>query len=497
MPEKTVKSEPAAVMRQIGELKLISEAPEKLRKKHQVRKSSVTMNMEELVASIRHNGVIFALIVVEGKYVIAGNRRLTALRTIFESDPAFEVKTIDAEAFGGDPREIALATNVGLPMHPVDKFEILASLVADGHKPDDIAAHYGMSQLQYDQTMRLASLDKSVRDAWREGEITTGVAQAFTRSDDKEQQAKLLKQVLKDGHVNPNMILHRLIPDKQRDLGRFIVFVTPEAYEAAGGTVNRDLFGGDHLVSNVGLLLKMAEDKLQEEAAKLIADGWSWAARTEGLQNRYSYGDMGKPYSAERKAKSGCFLTVNREGVLDIEFGKIKPEDQRAARTADKKAEPAKGKKGEKEAKKPAVVSMALAQRLKLQLRAATQETLKIVGKSAGGLTDTLCKITAQQLDSNFTVQQAEADIRKGFSSKGFNEVLAKHFDAPDYFDSIPKDLLLSAIKDVGLFEQAKSIAKRTELSKFAAAHVGKSGWLPRELRTPHYVAPVKLKIKK
>lgn len=495
MLEKTVKSEPAAVMRQIGELKLISEAPEKLRKKHQVRKSSVTMNMEELVASIRHNGVIFALIVVEGKYVIAGNRRLTALRTIFESDPAFEVKTIDAEAFGGDPREIALATNVGLPMHPVDKFEILASLVADGHKPDDIASHYGMTQLQYDQVMKLAALDKSVRDSWREGEITSGVAQAFTLSADKEQQAKLLKSVLKEGHANPNMIKHRLIPDKQRDLGRFVIFVTPEAYEAGGGAVNRDLFGDDHTVSNVGLLLKMTEDKLQEEAAKLVADGWSWAVRTEGLQNRYSYNDMGKPYSAERKAKSGCFLTIDREGKLEIEFGKIKPGDERAARAAQKTA-PAKGKKGVKETKAPAVVSMALAQRLTIQLRAATQETLKIVGKSAGGLTEVLCKLTAQQLDGNFTVQQQAPDMRKCFPAKIFNEVLAKHFDAPDYFDSIPKGLLLTAIKDVGLFEQAKSIAKRTELSKFAVAHVGKSGWLPRELRTPHYIAP-KAKAKK
>lgn len=495
MLEKTVTARPPVILRKIGDLKLITEAPEKLRKKHQVRKAANTMNMEELIASIRHNGIIFELIVVEEKYVVAGNRRLTALRTIFENDPDFEVKTLDAEAFGGDPREIALATNVGLPMHPVDKFEILASLVADGHKPDDIASHYGMTQLQYDQVMKLAGLDKSVRDAWREGEITSGVAQAFTRSDDLAQQAKLLKQILKDGHANPNMVKHRLIPDKQREIGRFVTFITPEAYEEGGGAVNRDLFGDDHTVSNIGLLLKMTEDKLQEEVARLIADGWAWAIRTEGLQNRYSYSDMGKPYTAERKAKSGCFLTVDREGKLEIEFGKIKPGDERAARAAQKAA-PAKGKKGAKETKAPVVVSMALGQRLALQLRASTQETLKIVGKSAGGLTEVLCKLTAQQLDGNFTVQQQAPDMRKCFPPKIFNEVLAKHFDAPDYFDSIPKGLLLSAIKDVGLFEQAKAIVKRSELSKFAIAHVGKSGWLPRELRTSHYIAP-KAKAKK
>lgn len=497
-PSKAIDSVPS-VMRAIGDLKLISEAPVELRNKYQVRKAKNSFTMDELVASIKHNGVIFDLVVIEQKYVIAGNRRLTALRLIYP-DGAFTVRTVDAESFGGDAREIALATNVGLPMHPVDRFEIIASLVADGFKSEDIQSHYAIDPKQYAQVMKLAGLSPVIRNAWRDGEISTRAAEAFTLSSDMAAQEKLLKRLKKDfgedRQINDHAIRNAFVDSKQSNVAKFLKVITPELYKDSGGTINEDLFGDNHSVSDLKLLQTLFDGKLEGLVEAQIKDGWAFAMIVDfSTPGRYEYGDMGKPHNAERKAKAGVFIEIDRNGDIKYEYGKTKPVS-RSSSPASKGAKAAGGKAADAP-KEPATLSQAMKTDLTLWLRKATQEALVATGKttSASPLLESLTKIVAHQIDGSFAVQDKTQELLRLMPPKIVVDAIAKHFDAKDYFGRVARGFVEKAIKEVGLGDHVKGLGSKLDCAKFATAHVAPTGWLPKELRTPHYTAPTAKKV--
>ena len=55
-------------------------------------------------------------------------------------------------------------------------------------------------------------------------------------------------------------------------------FVGLEAYEAAGGSVLRDLFeeDGGGWLEDVALLERLVAEKLRTEAETIAAEGWKW-----------------------------------------------------------------------------------------------------------------------------------------------------------------------------------------------------------------------------
>lgn len=62
---------------------------------------------------------------------------------------------------------------------------------------------------------------------------------------------------------------------------RRVAFVGIEAYEAAGGTVIRDLFDEDGgYLADAALLTRLVRDKLQRVAEPVLAEGWKWVEVT-------------------------------------------------------------------------------------------------------------------------------------------------------------------------------------------------------------------------
>ena len=59
-------------------------------------------------------------------------------------------------------------------------------------------------------------------------------------------------------------------------------FIGVDAYVAAGGMVQRDLFQRDNggWLQNVALVEWMVSEKLQAESQRISAEGWKWIART-------------------------------------------------------------------------------------------------------------------------------------------------------------------------------------------------------------------------
>jgi len=395
--------------------------------------------LEQLAASIKAEGLLQSLLVCpspkkdeEAFYVIAGNRRLAALRILAKrnelnggSDVAAIVRQ---DVTPIDALRMSLAENDHVPLHPVDRFEAFAAVHAKeskkGHTPDEIvaeiAARYATTEKVVRQSLALGRLAPKVREAWRNGELNAEAAQTFTLESDQKRQEQILEKLKKSRSMRDYEVRHALIGGRHNeDAARLVNFVGIEAYEQAGGKVMRDLFHGQHGVSDPALAKRLADGKLAVECERLIQDGWSWASPADELpQDRWSWvqieakpkyegdeqarlkaiearikqlqnddGDIeedegeyerledeqgeiiarahGRGYTAEQRAKSGCELAIGREGELRIKYGVVKP-------SAKKHLEDRELPKVEREKRKKkqagAGLSNALAQRLSEQL---------------------------------------------------------------------------------------------------------------------------------
>src|SRR3546814_12710879 len=79
--------------------------------------------------------------------------------------------------------EISLAENVHrLATHPMDEFEAFARLVEAGRSAEEVAARFGTTVRHVEGRLALGRPCVAVREAYRAGDITLDVAQAFPLS---------------------------------------------------------------------------------------------------------------------------------------------------------------------------------------------------------------------------------------------------------------------------------------------------------------------------
>lgn len=400
-----------------------------------------------LRASILAHGILVPLIVRPGEKrntlrVLDGAKRLSVLRALaaegtIDADAAVPVCFREDAVDGATARDLSLAAAIIRDsLHPADAYEAFATIVAEGKQPEDIAREYALAGgvREVAKILALGQLAPAVREAWRVGRLDEASARAFTLASDHHHQTKVLTRLLKEaggGRVDAWGVKNAL-GGKHRDAGKLVAFVGVEAYRAAGGRLNEDLFGVDHVVHDPPLAAKLAAAKLDAECARLVADeGWKWAAtprqlfRDEGI-HEYSMGSLGygpgpKPgkaqkkrldeiaarliaieedpadtdelqveadgladeretiesavaagaYTAEEKARAGCIVEIGDAGMTKITRGKLKPQAARA--------EKAKARKKERAASRSADasdLSQALVQRLSETLTFAAAEAI-------------------------------------------------------------------------------------------------------------------------
>jgi len=250
-----------------------------------VRKTGAAEGIEELQASIAAHGILQSLIVRKGsrgKYaIVAGQRRYRALTALarsgsIESDAPVPCRILASDS---DAKEISLTENtVRVQMHPADQFEAFRDLIDAGSTPADIAARFGVTEAVVKQRLRLARVSPAILSAYREGTLTLEQVQAFSVSDDHAAQDRVLED-LPDWNDDPDAIRGALTEGEITATDRRVRFVTLEAYEAAGGTIRRDLFAEDDdgiFVLDAQLLSRLAMDKLRTEAETIRAEGWKW-----------------------------------------------------------------------------------------------------------------------------------------------------------------------------------------------------------------------------
>jgi ParB family chromosome partitioning protein len=416
-----------------------------------VRKSGRGEGIKELAASIKAHGLLQNLTVRKGEgdhagrfEVVAGGRRLAALQRLASKKELAASTRIPCHVIAGDAAtEISLAENVGqCPMHPADQYAAFAKLhVEEGMPAADIAARFGVSEAVVKQRLKLGSVSPRLIKRYREGEMTLEQLTAFTITDDHKAQERVWRE-LPAFNNDRRAILEALTEAKVASDDRRALFVGIEAYQKAGGTLTRDLFGaeGECFLDDPALLNTLARDKLQKAARKVIAEGWKWvsvetgfdhggAAQLRRVHARLSPEDQEKLAVGEAKrdemweseegpdspkdleamedeiaaiekratfmpddiARAGAFVCLGHDGDIRIERGYLRKEDE---------ADTAMARNDEEEADEEAAVEgpKPLSDKLVMELTAYRTAALRneVASSPATGLLAVVHALAAQ-----------------------------------------------------------------------------------------------------
>ena len=239
---------------------------------------------------ILSNLVVQAIDTTSDLYVvIAGGRRYKALVDLAEEgqvppDMPVPCRVVPADA---SPNEISLAENVvRTAMHPADQVEAFAALADTGSTVSAIAARFGVAERTVEQRLRLGNVAPELLTAYRDDRIDLECLKAFAVTTDATRQLAVWAQVSEQGYRPSAWHIKRLLTEARVPANAAVArFVGADAYEAAGGALDRDLFADEEdagvWFEDPRLLDKLAQKRLQEIALPLARE-WKWAeARLE------------------------------------------------------------------------------------------------------------------------------------------------------------------------------------------------------------------------
>lgn len=249
-------------------------------------------SIEALAASIAAKGMLHNLVVEPeldaageptGSYfvTVGEGRRLALLlrakrKEIRKTEPVRCV--IDT---ANDPHEISLDENVTREaMHPADQFEAFRELAEHrGWGAEDIAARFGVTAQVVRQRLRLGAVSPKLLQVYRDGGLNLDQLMAFAITEDHGRQEQVFENLLHNRE--PWIIRRDLTKTNVAATDRRAIFIGPEAYAEAGGTILRDLFTEDRggYFEDAALLDRLVIEKLEAIAAEVqAAEGWKWVS---------------------------------------------------------------------------------------------------------------------------------------------------------------------------------------------------------------------------
>lgn len=369
-----------------------------------VRKTYAAAEIEELAASIATpgRGLIQNLGVSEqvdgggaptGMWeVVAGGRRFRALALLAERKRLAASAPIPCRRVADEnAMDTSLAENEDRKaLHPADAYEAFAELHKNGKGlgVEEIAARFSVSAHTVHQRLRLGTVSPVIMAVYREGKLTLDHVMAYTVTEDHDAQERAFTD-LPEWQRTPQAIRRVLTQAGIPAQDPRVRLVGLDAYQAAGGRVQRDLFteDGGGWLTDPALLERLVGCALQAAADQVQAEGWRWvvtnpaAARTawhgtrrvwpmaealsdadqirrdelaqrlDELGAEYPYGvedapedmqaeaqaiqtelqdldDREQAFRPDDVARGGATIVLTSDGTLRIERGFIRPEDE-------------------------------------------------------------------------------------------------------------------------------------------------------------------------
>lgn len=271
-------------------LDALDPSPDNVRKK-----SRTPADIRAMAESIHaHGGLLQNLVVVPvfkaGKrtgraQVTAGETRRLALCLLRDGgipgangfDGRYPVPVLEVS----EPEAIAASATENIqrvPMHPADQFEAFQALHEQCGSTEHVAAMFGVKPDVVVKRLKLASASPRLLQVYRDDGMTLEQLMALSITDDHVAQERVWSAAVADGHwsCEPARLRARLVEGAALGSSPAARFVGVDAYERAGGSLRRDLFGDECYLDDRALLDRLVAEKLEPMAAEVRAEGWSW-----------------------------------------------------------------------------------------------------------------------------------------------------------------------------------------------------------------------------
>lgn len=238
----------------------------------------------QLKADIEARGLLQNLVVLPARKpkgcfeVDAGERRRRSLQALADegklpADTEIFCLVLEGAESGS---EASLAENFQrLSMNPADECVAFQQLVEQGSDVEGIARRFGLTVRFVEGRLRLAGLAPVVFEALGAGEISLDVAKAYAATPDRERQEYVFEQMSRGyGAAHPDSIRRMMTQATVSAADRRALFVGEEAYVAAGGRVERDLFSEATGVRwlDIAILERLACAKMEVAAAEIAGE---------------------------------------------------------------------------------------------------------------------------------------------------------------------------------------------------------------------------------
>jgi ParB family chromosome partitioning protein len=365
-----------------------------------VRRIKTGVSIEELAQDIARRTLLQSITVrpvldekgaETGMFEIpAGGRRYRALELLVKQKRLSRTTPIPCIVrTEGLAEEDSLAENVQrAPLHPLDQFRAFLAMREKGMSEEEIAAAFFVSVSVVKQRLKLASVSPKLLDIYAEDGMTLDQLMAFTVNSDHERQESVWEALQRSHSKEPYHIRRLLTEGAVRASDKRAQFVGIEAYQAAGGSVMRDLFQQDDggWLQDPALLDHLVTEKLARETEAIRTEGWKWVesgtdfpyGHTFGLRHiggvptalsdeetatmealRAEYDQVEQTYAAaeelpddadqrlgeietvlaafekrpaaydsEDLARAGAFVSIDGSGALRVERGYVRTEDE-------------------------------------------------------------------------------------------------------------------------------------------------------------------------
>lgn len=215
----------------------------------------------DLVASIAAHGLINPLTAVahdNGYHVIAGGRRLLAIQELgWAAAPVNVVEPAHVT-------ELSLTENISrIAMSTLDTLRALRRITDAREDPAYIAERFGLPIDRARKIARLSCLCDEVLDHWEAEQMSQAEAEAFAATADHDLQRSALKRYLEtesNWERSPQRI-KTWLGMGDYDARQLLAFVGRDAYEAAGGLTETDLFGEGERICSPELLQQLGDTR--------------------------------------------------------------------------------------------------------------------------------------------------------------------------------------------------------------------------------------------
>ncbi len=268
-----------------------------------------------------------------GMYEIpAGGRRFRALQLLVKQKRLTKTAPVPCVVReGGIAEEDSLAENVQrAPLHALDQFRAFLALREKGQSEEEIAAAFFVPVGVVKQRLRLASVSPKLLGVYAEDGMTLDQLMAFTVSGDHQRQEQVFERLTASYDKQPYTVRRMLTEGTVRASDKRAQFITVAAYEEAGGAVLNDLFQGDDggWLQDAGLVDMMVAEKLREAADAVRAEGWKWTEVAPDFGYGHSFGlrqlrGDAVPLTAEEEAT----LVALQQESDDIEAASAEAEE--------------------------------------------------------------------------------------------------------------------------------------------------------------------------